>query len=177
MRGRARPAEARIVALLPVPLVAQSATRGGVPPWKAVARASVATLLLVPSGRVVSGGPGGRSSHKGAVGLPPARRSSGAVLLSGRREARRPFGPGRPAAPGCLPPPLRTVRAVLPHTAHRHRSPAGKRKRGSHRSAQAIDAKPGCPLVVEAGDPVAALESVLGAGEDREAFVDVAVDR
>src|SRR5918996_4070349 len=40
-----------------------------------------------------------------------------------------------------------------------------------------MDAEPGCPLVVEAGDPVAALEPVLGAGEDREAFVDVAVDR
>src|SRR5918999_2140794 len=40
-----------------------------------------------------------------------------------------------------------------------------------------MDAEPGCPLVVEAGDPVAALESVLGAGEDREAFIDVAVDR
>src|SRR5919106_6107659 len=39
-----------------------------------------------------------------------------------------------------------------------------------------MDAEPGCPLVVEVGDPVAALESVLGAGEDREAFVDVAVD-
>jgi hypothetical protein len=30
--------------------------------------------------------------------------------------------------------------------------------------------------MVEAGDPVAAGESVLGAGEDREAFVDVGVD-
>src|SRR5919106_6116502 len=39
-----------------------------------------------------------------------------------------------------------------------------------------MDAEPGCPLVVEAGDPVAALEPVLGAGEEREAFVDVAVD-
>jgi hypothetical protein len=54
---------------------------------------------------------------------------------------------------------------------------AGKRKRGSHRSAEAMDAHLGCPLVVEAGGPVAALESVLGAAEDREAFVDVAVDR
>src|ERR671914_2707457 len=39
-----------------------------------------------------------------------------------------------------------------------------------------MDAEPGCPFVVEAGNPVAALESVLGAGEDREAFVDVGVD-
>src|SRR3954447_10759629 len=79
-------------------------------------------------------------------------------------------------SPGCLPPPHRTVRAVLPHTAHRHRSPAGIRKRGSHRPVQAIDAELVRPLVIEAGDPVAALESVLGAGEEREAFVDVAVD-
>ena len=34
----------------------------------------------------------------------------------------------------------------------------------------------GCPLVVEAVSPVSALESVLGAGEDREAFVDIGVD-
>src|ERR1035441_7090225 len=67
---------------------------------------------------------------------------------------------------GFLPPPHRTVRAVLPHTALRHRSPAGIRKRGFHRSAEAIDAELGCPLVVEAVSPVSALESVLGAGED-----------
>src|SRR5215217_4335786 len=103
-------------------------------------------------------------------GLPDAR----AVGSAGGTTA---LWAGRPAAPRRLPPPHRTVHAVLPHTAHRHRSPAGKRKRGSHRSAQAMDTEPGCPLVVEAGDPVAALESVLGAGEDREAFVDVAVDR
>jgi hypothetical protein len=77
---------------------------------------------------------------------------------------------------GCLPPPHRTVRAVLPHTALRRRSPAGKRERGSHCSAESIDAELGRPLVIEAADPVASLESVLGAGEDREAFADVAVD-
>src|SRR5919198_5074655 len=77
---------------------------------------------------------------------------------------------------GGLPPPHRTVRAVLPHTALRHRSPAGIRKRGLHRPGQAMDAELGRPLMVEAGNPVAALESVLGAGEEREAFVDVAVD-
>src|SRR5918996_4101658 len=49
-------------------------------------------------------------------------------------------------------------------------------QRWSDRSVQAMDAELGRPLVVKAGDPVAALESVLGAGEEREAFVDVAVD-
>ena len=68
------------------------------------------------------------------------------------------------------------MRAVLPHTALRHRSPAGIRKRWFHRSGQAIDPKLVHPLIVEAGDPVAAGESVFGAGEDREAFVDVGVD-
>jgi hypothetical protein len=37
-----------------------------------------------------------------------------------------------------------------------------------------VDAELVDPSVVEAGDPVAALESVLGAGKDREALVDVA---
>src|SRR4029077_15529347 len=57
------------------------------------------------------------------------------------------------------------------------RSPAGIRSRGSDGSGQAGDAELGAPFVVEAGDPVAPGESVLGAGEDREAFVDVAVDQ
>ena len=77
---------------------------------------------------------------------------------------------------GCLPLPHRTVRAVLSHTALRHRSPAGIRKRGFHRSVEAVDADPVRPLIIKAGDPVAASKSVLGAGENREAFVDVAVD-
>jgi hypothetical protein len=46
-----------------------------------------------------------------------------------------------PTGRGCLPPPHRTVRAVLPHTALRHRSPAGIRKRWFHRPGQAIDAE------------------------------------
>src|SRR3954451_15370304 len=83
---------------------------------------------------------------------------------------------GWPPSRGRRSPPHRTVRAVLPHTAHRHRSPTGIRKRWFHRPVQAIDAELVDPFVVEAVDPVAALESVLGAGEDREAFVDVAVD-
>jgi hypothetical protein len=53
----------------------------------------------------------------------PRSASGRRIAGSGRREARRPFGPGRPAAPERLPPPHRIVRAVLPHTAHRHRSP------------------------------------------------------
>ena len=40
-----------------------------------------------------------------------------------------------------------------------------------------MDAELGAPFVVEAGVPVAAFQSVLGAGEDRESFVEVAVDR
>ena len=69
------------------------------------------------------------------------------------------------------------VGCSLPHTALRHRSPAGIRSRGCHPSCQAVDAEFGAPFVVEAGDPVSACEPVLGAGELREAFVDVAVDR
>ena len=58
---------------------------------------------------------------------------------------------------GCLPPPHRTVHAVLPHTALRHRSPAGIRKGWFHGSGQAIGAELVHPLIVEAGDPVSAL--------------------
>ena len=72
-----------------------------------------------------------------------------------------------PTGCGCLPPPHRTVHAVLPHTALRHRSPTGIRSRRLDRSGEAIDADSGAPFVVEAGDPVAACESVFGAGEDR----------
>ncbi len=43
-----------------------------------------------------------------------------ACRVGGRRHGPLGF---RPAAPRRLPPPHRTVRAVLPHTAHRHRSP------------------------------------------------------
>jgi hypothetical protein len=39
-----------------------------------------------------------------------------------------------------------------------------------------VDAELVAPLAVKASDPVSARESVLAAGEDREAFVDVAVD-
>src|SRR4051812_3413803 len=103
------------------------------------------------------------------------RWSSNGILCRVGTRLAEPRGMRR-LSPGYLPPPHRTVHAVLPHTALRHRSPAGIRERGFHRSGQAVDAEPGRPLVVEAGDPVSALESVLGAGEDREAFVDVGVD-
>src|SRR5512135_689265 len=68
------------------------------------------------------------------------------------------------------------VGCSFPHTAHRHRSPAGIRSRGFHRSGQAIDTEAGDPFMGEVGAPVPATESMLGAGENREAFVDVAVD-
>jgi hypothetical protein len=53
----------------------------------------------------------------------------------------------------------RTVHAVLPHTPHRPRSPAGIRSCGFDRSGEAIDAEAGRPLVVEAGDRVPARDA------------------
>jgi hypothetical protein len=94
---------------------------------------------------------------------PPVVRQQPPVVGSagGLRDRTARAGPtGR----GCLPPPHRTVRAVLPHTALRHRSPAGIRSRGSDGSGQAVDAELGAPFVGEAADPVASSESVLGAG-------------
>src|ERR671930_2460297 len=102
---------------------------------------------------------------------PASRLSSCHRLVVGAINLHRGLAP-----PSCWSCRAHTVRAVLPHTALRHRSPAGIRKRRLHRPVQAIDAELGRPLIVEAGNPVAALESVLGAGDEREAFVDVAVD-
>ena len=68
------------------------------------------------------------------------------------------------------------VGCSLPHTALRHRSPTGMRRPSGHLAAEAVYAELVHPLMIEAGDPVAAGESVLDAGEDREAFVDVGVD-
>jgi hypothetical protein len=81
-----------------------------------------------------------------------------------------------PTGLGCLPPPHRIVHGLLSHTALRHRSPAGIRKCWSDGSVEAVDAELVDPLVGEAGGPVTTLSSVLGAGEDGEALVDLAVD-
>src|SRR5437588_13094916 len=90
---------------------------------------------------------------------------------SGRAEDAPPGGPVHHP-----PPPLRTVHAVLPHTAHRHRSPSGMRRSVAHRSAEAMDPEALVPGLVVVTGPVAPLESVLSAHEDGQAFVDVAVD-
>jgi lipoyl-dependent peroxiredoxin len=46
------------------------------------------------------------------------------------------------------PPSHRTVHAVLPHTAHRHRSPADIRSRGTDRSVEAMRPRPGRALAL-----------------------------
>jgi hypothetical protein len=54
------------------------------------------------------------------------------------------------------PPPLQSVHAVLPHTAFRHRSPAGMRRRPVHVSGQAEDPEPTDPPIGVTGGPVSA---------------------
>lgn len=44
------------------------------------------------------------------------------------------------------PPPLQAVHAVLPHTAFRHRSPTGMRRRPAYVSGKSADPEPGDPL-------------------------------
>ena len=87
-----------------------------------------------------------------------------------RRVGGRHHGPSGRTASGTAPPPAAASNRACGSPAHGSPTSftAGKRKRRSHRSAQAIDADPDRPPVIEPGDPVAALESVLGAGEDRE---------
>jgi len=59
-----------------------------------------------------------------AVLLVPGNRPDGATTAgSGRREAPEPRGTCWPDWLGFLPPPHRSVHAVLPHTAHRRSSP------------------------------------------------------
>jgi uncharacterized protein YjbI with pentapeptide repeats len=86
--------------------------------------------VQVPDGWTVDSGSG---RLKRAGGLSEVGSGAGAVALSGVR-SRSHFSPGFPCGPlHCgdhgrvlrfQPPPHRTVRAVLPHTAHRRRSPA-----------------------------------------------------
>ncbi len=80
---------------------------------------------------------------------------------------------GSPAFPAA---PYRTVHAVLPHTALRHRSPQGMRIPVAHRSSQTVDAELGRPPVVEAGGPLPARPAVLDAGQPGQPFVHVAVE-
>src|SRR5215211_9440039 len=101
-------------------------------------------------------------SRRGPHGVPPETHGEVGRWLSGC--------PVWPAAP------CRTVRAVLPHTALRHRSPSGMRSPIAHRAAELVDPEALVPGVAEPAGPVAATEPVFGAGEDGEPFVDVAVD-
>ncbi len=78
-----------------------------------------------------------------------------------------PWVSASPAAP------YRTVRAVLPHTALRHRSPSGMRS-PEHCSGQAVDSGGRDPAVVETTEPVPSRESVFDAGEAGQPLVDVA---
>src|ERR671924_1066996 len=93
---------------------------------------------------------------------PASRRSSCPRLVVGAINLHRGLAP-----PSCWPCLAHTGREVLPHTAHRHRSPAGIRSSGSHRSAEAVHAEAGHPVVCEAGGPVPAAQPVLGAGQHR----------
>ena len=72
--------------------------------------------------------------------------------------------------------PYRTVHAVLPHTALRHRSPSGIRTPAAHRARQPVDPERREPPVGETGGPVPARDAVLDARQLGQSFVDVAVD-
>src|SRR5215211_6941103 len=50
------------------------------------------------------------------------------------------------------------------------------RNPGPDASREAVHAEAGHPRMIEAGGPVPAVQSVLGAGEDREPLVDVVVE-
>src|SRR5271165_4208620 len=80
---------------------------------------------------------------------------------------------GPPASPAA---PCRTVRAVLPHTALRHRSPRGMRCPPTDRAAEPVHPERLEPGGREPTAPVAAGEPVLVAGEERQPLVHVAVD-
>ncbi len=96
-----------------------------------------------------------RSTNSSASrGRRPARRRAAVSDCHLRHESRFVGSAGgfhgRAARAGptgldCLPPPPRTVQAVLSHTAHRHRSPAGIRS---------PDPRPSPPWHVAAGDLV-----------------------
>src|SRR6266542_1828190 len=95
-----------------------------------------------------------------------------AFLSTPARDQRPPqVGSVSPAAP------YRTVRAVLPHTALRHRSSSGMRRApSSDVSGEPIDAEPGEPAVVEPAGREAIARGVLDAGQLGHPLVHVAVD-
>src|SRR5437899_555400 len=76
----------------------------------------------------------------------------------------------------CPAAPYRSVRAVLPHTALRHRSPSGMRSPVAHRSGEAVNPEVGGPPVVEPAGPSASRDPVFDAGQEGQPFVHIAVD-
>jgi hypothetical protein len=73
--------------------------------------------------------------------------------------------------------PYRTVHAVLPHTALRHRSSSGMRRSPvTDGSFEPVDAQPGQPVVVEPAGPEPVSGGVLDAGQLGQPPVHVAVD-
>src|SRR5919106_3949772 len=73
--------------------------------------------------------------------------------------------------------PYRTVRAVLPHTALRHRSSSGMRRPpSSDVSGEPIDTESGEPVVVEPAGPESVAGGVLDPGQLGHSQVHVAVD-
>ena len=77
--------------------------------------------------------------------------------------------PASPAAP------FQTVRAGLPHTACRHRSPPGMRGSPSGLALEPVHLELVDPVPV-VGPEVESVLGVFGTGEFSEAFMDVAVD-
>src|SRR3954452_20070910 len=95
-----------------------------------------------------------------------------AFLSAPARDQRPPQGGSvSPAAP------YRTVHAVLPHTALRHRSSSGMRRVPSpDGSGEPVDAEPGEPAVVEAAGGESVSGGLLDAGHLVQPPVHVAVD-
>src|SRR5436305_5947213 len=100
--------------------------------------------------------------------------------VGGRRLA--PRGRAGPTGAGLLPPPHRTVRAVLPHTAHRRSSPAALRPSppdlwpGGDGGSVEIDQPHAAGRGDELSPAVTASALVALSHEQREAFGRVAVD-
>ena len=75
-----------------------------------------------------------------------------------------------PAAPD------RTVRAVLPHTALRHRSSCSMRSRVAHCSGEPADPQVPKPIPCKAISPVEPGEPVFATGQHRDSFMNVVID-
>src|SRR6266511_3694494 len=67
-------------------------------------------------------------------------------------------------------------RRTLPHPASRHRSPQGMRSPRPCSPAETVDPQPVGPRPGVVALPVPAVASVLDAGKDRQALLDVAVE-